>query len=549
MTKQNQWLQHRHKVLVKLLLAAAASLSLVTALLTIPPSALAVYTGSGGTLNGDNTSETIIIDVSGGLLRHNRATAGDPGFNSDFDWDTTVGGDQTLPNSGIVNINSGGGDDVIILGSATSPASALAATFNINGGSQTVSDTLTIDNNEDTTGRTISVGSSTITGIGTLVVSYNAVENLVVGGSGKLASSADTFNLIQSIGIQVLLKGNQGADNFVFTNGVTLLQGTLDGGLDRDGVSYAAYTTPVTGTLNSTINHLTGLKSTASIANFIGGTNDDDVDGNPQDNLMDGRDGNDILSGLDGADTLIGGLGNDILSGGLLTDTLTGDIGNDTLNGDAGIDTLNGGADNDILNGGSENDTLNGDAGIDTLNGNAGIDTLNGGTENDTLNGGTENDSLTGGTGDDTYSFSNSWGNDTVTEAAAGGTADSMNFSAVTVPLDITISSVNVTDGLNVATHSGNEIETVVSGSGNDTFDVSPSALASHDISINGGPHPTGDVLNFNALGVEITPTTPTPPSGTITPSGGQTLSYTNFEEVNIVDEVNVFLPIIVKGS
>jgi Ca2+-binding RTX toxin-like protein len=577
MTKQIQWLQHRHKVLVKLLLAAAVSLSLVTALLTLPPSALAVYTGSGGTLNGDAAADTIIIDVSGGNLRHNRFTAGDANFASDLDWDTTVAGEQTRPNSGSITINAGDGNDVITLGSGASPASALAASFTINGGGQT--DTLIIDGTNDGTVRTISVGTSiTIGSLTVLLSDISNTENLIVNGTNAgNVTVGDTFNLLQTVNIPITLNGNAGRDSFVFSDGVALTQGIINGGLDRDLLNYAAYTTPVTGTLNSAVvNPMTGAPNTASISDFIGGTNNDIVNGNPQANNMDGGPGNDTLNGgTDGADTLTGGLGNDtligdsdVLSNTVETDILNGGDGNDTLSGVGGNDTLNGGIGDDTLNGGTENDTLNGDAGIDTLNGDAGIDTLNGGTENDTLNGGagidtlnggtendtlnggTENDSLTGSTGNDTYSFSNSWGNDTVTEAAAGGTADSMNFSAVSAPLTIGISSVSVTDGTNTATHSANEIETVVGGSANDTFNVEPSALASHALSINGGPQTTGDVLNFNTTGTTITPTDPNPPSGTITPAGGQTLTYADIEDVNAaVITKNTYLPSIRKGS
>ena len=68
-------------------------------------------------MTGDAAGDTLTITQSGGLFRHNRFTAGDPGFNSDFDFDTTVAGDQTLSRAtGIININAGDGNDTIALG-------------------------------------------------------------------------------------------------------------------------------------------------------------------------------------------------------------------------------------------------------------------------------------------------------------------------------------------------------------------------------------------------------------------------------------------------
>jgi hypothetical protein len=52
--------------------------------------------GSAATFTCDVAADTIVFDQSGGLLRHDRFSSGDTGFNSDFDFDSTVPGDQTL---------------------------------------------------------------------------------------------------------------------------------------------------------------------------------------------------------------------------------------------------------------------------------------------------------------------------------------------------------------------------------------------------------------------------------------------------------------------
>src|SRR5687768_9924934 len=83
-----------------------------------PAAVFAAYTstvvGSTATMIGDAAGDSLSITQSGGLFSHNRA--GDPGFNSGFDFDTTVAGDQTIASgSGIINIAAGDGNDSIVL--------------------------------------------------------------------------------------------------------------------------------------------------------------------------------------------------------------------------------------------------------------------------------------------------------------------------------------------------------------------------------------------------------------------------------------------------
>lgn len=92
--------------------------------------------------------------------------------------------------------------------------------------------------------------------------------------------------------------------------------------------------------------------------------------------------------------------------------------------------------------------------------------------DHDTLSENTgEDDSLAGGLGDDIYQFEDGWGNDTVAEYTGFG-IDTLDFSAVTANLTITINpngTVTVTDGTNsVANVSG--VEKIIGGSGKDTL-------------------------------------------------------------------------------
>lgn len=79
--------------------------------------------------------------------------------------------------------------------------------------------------------------------------------------------------------------------------------------------------------------------------------------------------GNDRLYGMGGGDTLIGYGGNDYLEGGVGNDDLSGGIGQDVLLGGAGDDKLDGGAGVDILVGGAGTDiyTFTNTFGKDTI--------------------------------------------------------------------------------------------------------------------------------------------------------------------------------------
>ncbi len=72
-----------------------------------------------------------------------------------------------------------------------------------------------------------------------------------------------------------------------------------------------------------------------------------------------------------------------------------------------------------------------GTTGIDTLIGTSGPDYMRGLAGNDKISGGGGNDTTDGGGGNDTYSYKQGFGTDTLIDAS--GSADHLNFSAVTV--------------------------------------------------------------------------------------------------------------------
>jgi Ca2+-binding RTX toxin-like protein len=87
-----------------------------------------------------------------------------------------------------------------------------------------------------------------------------------------------------------------------------------------------------------------------------------------------GTSASDFLNGPAGDDTVRGLAGNDLIFGNDGHDDLYGDSGNDELEGGAGIDFLEGGSGDDLIEGGSDGDFVFGGSGNDTVYGGAGDD-------------------------------------------------------------------------------------------------------------------------------------------------------------------------------
>ena len=205
----------------------------------------ATLVGTTVAFDGSAGANSIVFDQSGGLLRHNRWSAGDSGFNSDFDFDPSTPGDQTLSATNpavTVNVNGGGFDDSITIGSASAPASALAATFRINGAGG--GDTLTVNDTADSTARTVLIESagfnSAIGGFGG-PISYGTLENVNVNGG----TGGDTFQVFGTTAARTNINAGGGNDTVSFFNGASLSGGLVDGGSGNNTLDYSAYTTQV----------------------------------------------------------------------------------------------------------------------------------------------------------------------------------------------------------------------------------------------------------------------------------------------------------------
>ena len=151
------------------------------------------------------------------------------------------------------------------------------------------------------------------------------------------------------------------------------------------------------------------------------------------------------------------------------------------------IENAVGGGGNDTLIGNAIANTLTGNAGNDVISGGGGNDILNGGAGNDTLTGGAGNDELHGGDGTDTAVFTDAYANYLITFDAAHGdyvVVDTLAGSSdgtdlvwdveTFVFLDMTVSAANLNLGTstNLTLTGTIGADTLVGGSGNDTYVV-----------------------------------------------------------------------------
>jgi glucose/arabinose dehydrogenase len=217
--------------------------------------------------------------------------------------------------------------------------------------------------------------------------------NLLTGAASGGDADGDIFSSIENLigsSLGDTLTGDDGAN--VFRPGAGL--DTIDGGGDKDTVSYA------TSSLGVTVDLLTHVASGGdaqgdqlqNIENIIGTALGDTLTGDGGDNVFAPGAGDDDLEGGGGTDTVSYAEVLQAVSVNLsaLTDQATGaTIGTDQL---TGIENVVGGINNDVLIGDIAANVLLGNLGRDSLAGGDGADTLNGGLGKDRLAGGADND-------------------------------------------------------------------------------------------------------------------------------------------------------------
>ncbi len=310
---------------------------------------------------------------------------------------TATSSDKNIVPDNSIVLGGEGANRTITVTPAANQSGAATITVTVSDGTNTTSDTFTLDvsnkgSGDDTVTGTDS-GDTLSGGLGNDFVSGGAGDDVVDAGDGDDTVVAGTGNdEVSGVGGNDILIGNEGADSLNGGDGNDILYGNsgidiLDGGAGND--------------------------------TCLGGKDADSVTGNIGDDVVAGDIGNDSLSGGDGNDLMFGNQGNDLLNGDAGNDTLAGGKDSDTLNGMTGDDVLVGNIGTDSLMGGDGNDLLFGNSEADVLDGGTGNDILYGGKDGDTLSGNTGNDLLSGDFGSD--SLSGDAGNDTLTGAASSG--------------------------------------------------------------------------------------------------------------------------------
>ena len=175
--------------------------------------------GSTATITGDGSSDTFVVDVSGGNLRHNRFSAGDAGFVSDLDWDSSNAVEDLLPASAASTLNFatlGGGNDTLTLGTASVAASSILAKINISSGG-TGDDKLNINDSARVSANTYVVddngGTNSITATGINI--DQQASDFELGITLTTGSGANTINILHTSAIAPLTV-NGGASGDIF---------------------------------------------------------------------------------------------------------------------------------------------------------------------------------------------------------------------------------------------------------------------------------------------------------------------------------------------
>lgn len=238
-------------------------------------------------------------------------------------------------------------------------------------------------------------------GDGSDIVSYQAAVSGVhidLGQAGEQKTGLGKDTLVSVEGVigsdyNDVLSGSMGANNFYVSAGSDKIDGR-DGNdtLHLNLPGFDPWYYPVTidlGTSSAqTINGI-GTVALTSVEDVDAAGDQVTIKGNSAANQLTGADAADVLTGMDGDDTLMGnggtdqldgGSGKDRIDGGSGADVVTGGNGPDTLVGGSGDDKLTGGADGDTISGGSGNDLILIDKATDLLG-----DSLSGGSGSDRL--------------------------------------------------------------------------------------------------------------------------------------------------------------------
>ena len=308
----------------------------------------------------------------------------------------------------------------------------------------------------------------TLTGVGDITGTGNALANVIEGNSGKNvldgSTGADT------------LRGGAGNDTYIVDNAGD----KVDEGANAD-TGDEVKSSLFIGLFAGIENYIyTGTKAWS----FTGTTANNKISGNTVNDTLNGADGNDMLLGNGGNDLLIGEAGDDTLDGGLGNDKMLGGAGNDTYVINALTDSINeeGNADTDdvVRSSVSVNLTSAAFAGIEHVEligtaanatGNAGNNKIIGNAAANLLIGGAGADTMDGGGGNDIYHVTDGGDKTGETIAGAAGGVD-LVMSWVDHTLGNNIEKLTLTAGAGSIDGTGNALHNTLTGNeGNNILD------------------------------------------------------------------------------
>jgi Ca2+-binding RTX toxin-like protein len=487
-------------------------------------------------INGSTGAENVTIDLSGGQFQPGVLVEGIGLSEIEF----------------VVDLSTGVGDRVTVIGSAGADAITLGASgLNVNGDADV---DVTLANVELGTitgsdgGDTLSGAGDVVTGGPTsllLTMSGDSGDDTIAGGQGDDTITGGTGSNVLSGGDgDDTLTGGQGDDtlaggmggdtltgglgNDVFDEGDSLSgTDTMAGGGGNDYLTYAGRSAGVTVTMDGVFDDGEAGESDnvgADIEDAVGGLGDNVLVGSTAGNDLTGGPGNDVIDGGSGDDTLSGGLGNDRQTGGAGNDFVFGDDGDDTILEGAGNDTVAGGGDTDLLDysgvtggvalvlgtltpqatGGAGTDqvtdfeNLTGGSGADVLGGDGNSNVVSGGAGNDTFLGDAGDDLIDGDLGTDGVDYSSFTEDVAVVLGPVSGTSPG-SASTATTGTDVLVAISNVTGGSGNDSITGEAGANVLNGNeGNDTL----AGLRGND-TLDGGPG--SDSLDYSAADSGIT--------------------------------------------
>lgn len=306
----------------------------------------------------------------------------------------------------------------------------------------------------------VNVENLTLTGVGNLVGTGNALANIIIGNDGSNKIDGGTGNdwISGGIGIDTLL-GGAGDDVLDGGTGADVMKGGA--GNDRYVVDNAADV--VDEEKNSNTGDSVATIFSIDLSTFAAGriehatligADDTDAKGSSSANILTGNTGDNVLDGGQGADSLIGGAGNDTYIVDSVGDVVT-ELGADT--GDTVKATLSY-----VLSTKLENLVLAGTGSIDGT-GNSSNNKITGNDGANQLDGQGGADTLAGGKGNDTYLVDDA--GDKIIEDAGQGT-DTVN-SKITNTLGEEIENLTLL-GTNAIDGTGNALANVITGNDGD---------------------------------------------------------------------------------